>query len=60
MDKKFNFLILILLKADKILVLEHGSVVEQGTFEELNALNGRFTKLVQDQYFWLPKGESEQ
>ncbi|MBT6225025.1 MAG: ATP-binding cassette domain-containing protein, partial [Candidatus Scalindua sp.] len=28
--------------ADNILVLEHGSIVEQGTFDQLQELNGKF------------------
>jgi len=35
-------------------VLENGAVVEEGTFEGLIALKGRFDKLVKDQYFSLP------
>lgn len=34
-------------KADKILVFEQGKIVEQGTHEELIALNGTYSKLVE-------------
>lgn len=36
--------------ADRILVFEHGAVVEAGTFAELVALNGRFARLAQAQF----------
>ena len=35
--------------ADRILVLEAGKVVEEGTFDELLCLNGKFKKLYDDQ-----------
>ena len=31
---------------DEIIVMDRGQVVERGTHEELNALNGFYTKLV--------------
>ena len=31
--------------ADKILVLDHGSIVEQGTHRELRNLGGRYAEL---------------
>ena len=34
---------------DRILVLEAGKVVEEGTFDELLCLNGKFKKLYDDQ-----------
>jgi glucan exporter ATP-binding protein len=37
-------------KADKILVLDHGTVVEAGSFDELFAQGGRFTQLVKEQF----------
>ena len=38
-------------KADKIVVLQKGKIVEQGTHEELIALNGNYNKLVSMQSF---------
>ena len=38
-------------KADKIVVLQKGKIVEQGTHEELIALNGTYNKLVSMQSF---------
>ena len=42
-------------KMDYILVMDHGQLVEQGTYQELLAQNGYFTKLIQQ-----TKGEGEQ
>ena len=36
-------------EADHILVLDHGRIVEQGTHDQLVALGGRFTQLLQRQ-----------
>jgi len=36
-------------KADNIVVLEHGKIVEQGTHAELTALKGRYYELVRNQ-----------
>jgi ATP-binding cassette subfamily B protein len=36
-------------KADNIVVLEHGVIVEQGTHTELTALKGRYYELVKNQ-----------
>ena len=38
-------------KADKIVVMQKGEIVEQGTHEELLALNGTYSKLVMMQSF---------
>jgi subfamily B ATP-binding cassette protein MsbA len=38
-------------KADKIVVLQKGKIVEQGTHDELIALNGTYNKLVSMQSF---------
>jgi ATP-binding cassette subfamily B protein len=37
-------------KADRILMFEHGRIVESGTFDELVALNGRFAELARAQF----------
>jgi ATP-binding cassette subfamily B protein len=37
-------------KADRILMFEHGRIVETGTFDELVALNGRFAELARAQF----------
>jgi ATP-binding cassette subfamily B protein len=37
-------------KADKILVMDHGTIVETGSFDELYAQGGRFTQLVKEQF----------
>ena len=34
---------------DKIIILDHGSIAEQGTHDELMALNGRYAKLYRHQ-----------
>jgi len=36
--------------ADKILVLDHGDIVEQGNHEELMSLNGAYAKLYKSQF----------
>jgi ABC-type multidrug transport system fused ATPase/permease subunit len=37
-------------KADQILVMDHGSIVEAGSFNALYAHGGRFTQLVKEQF----------
>ena len=41
--------------ADEILVLEHGSIVERGTFHSLNAQGGLFARMVSEGGFVVPK-----
>lgn len=38
------------LGADKIVVVEQGRIVEQGTFKELNSKDGLFSRLFQSQF----------
>jgi ATP-binding cassette, subfamily B, beta-glucan exporter len=45
--------------ADEILVLEHGEIVERGTFESLNADGGLFAKMVAEGGFVVPKKRTE-
>ncbi len=37
-------------KADRILMFEHGRIVEAGSFDELVALGGRFAELARAQF----------
>jgi subfamily B ATP-binding cassette protein MsbA len=39
-------------KADRIVVLEEGTIVEEGNHAELLALNGLYSKLCESQYFY--------
>lgn len=41
-------------RADKILVMENGRIVDSGTFNELYQRGGRFTELVREQFTELP------
>ena len=41
-------------RADSILVMESGKIVEAGNFDELYARGGRFTQLVREQFTELP------
>jgi len=42
-------------RADKILVMESGQIIEAGTFDELYEQGGRFTQLVREQFNELPE-----
>jgi len=42
-------------RADRILVMESGQIIEAGTFDELYQQDGRFTQLVREQFTELPK-----
>jgi ATP-binding cassette, subfamily B, beta-glucan exporter len=44
--------------ADKILVLDHGRIVERGTFMELVAAGGLFSRLVAEGGFTQPRGKA--
>ena len=50
-------------RADRILMFEHGRIVEAGTFDELMAAGGPFAELAKAQYLWAepppPSGEAE-
>jgi len=41
-------------RADKILVMESGQIIEAGTFDELYEQGGKFTQLVREQFTELP------
>ena len=41
-------------RADRILVMESGQIIESGTFDELYQRGGRFTQLVREQFTELP------
>ncbi len=42
-------------RADKILVMQEGRIVEAGSFDELYQRDGRFTQLVREQFAALPE-----
>jgi ATP-binding cassette subfamily B protein len=44
--------------ATRILVFEHGRIIEAGTFDELVAKGGRFADLAQAQFLTAPKDDS--
>ncbi|MBK5962276.1 cyclic beta-1,2-glucan ABC transporter [Rhodoplanes elegans] len=47
-------------RADRILMFEHGRVIEQGTFDELMAKGGRFAELARDQFIAAGPGTAAQ
>ncbi|KAJ1534161.1 ATP-binding cassette sub- B member 10, mitochondrial [Nowakowskiella sp. JEL0078] len=47
-----------IMKADKILMIEGGKIVEAGTFSELIALGGKFSNLVRQQQIEVAKSEN--
>lgn len=46
------------MKADRIVVLENGEIVEQGSHSELIAADGRYAFLWSKQTFWKPLDEA--
>lgn len=44
--------------ADEILVLDHGRIIERGSFESLSATGGLFARLVREGGFTIPKPET--
>ena len=44
-------------KATRILLFDHGAIVESGTFDELSARGGRFATLARAQFMLAEEGE---
>lgn len=47
------------MNANRILVVEHGEIVEQGTHDDLISANGRYADLWSKQIFIKPKSKSQ-
>lgn len=45
-------------RADKILMMANGKIIESGTYDELYRQGGRFTQLVKEQFTELPPGKA--
>ena len=48
------------MNADRIIVVEHGKIVEQGSHDELISANGRYADLWSKQVFVKPKDKSDE